>query len=262
MPAALRRSNNVLAAIDRHQQEKALVGVVLQKLKRGFRQVCPPILLPMVTRTYQGAARAVPAGKAMHHPSSQDLDIYWDPAMAQILETWGEGNVWTEIQLLMASRTGSVLDIACGTGKTMELLQRFPDLQLHGCDISDRLIDKAVERGIPRNSLRVCDATAMPYAAGAFDYAYSIGSIEHFTEEGIHSFLLESRRVAGKAAFHQNPVSRDGSDHGWIKTFQSYFNNSADWWSGHYREVYAHVDVIDSRWEDDLSIGKWFVCRN
>ena len=238
------------------------MSAMLQKFKQGFRLICPPILLPLVTMAYQGVSRPLLLRRAMHHPSSQDLDIYWDPEMAQILETWGEGNVWTEIQLLMTGRTGKVLDIACGTGKTMSLLQRFPDLELHGCDISDRLIDKAVERGIPRDRMCVCDATAMPYAEGEYDYAYSIGSIEHFTEDGIRSFLLESRRVAGKIAFHQNPVSRDGRNHGWIKTFQSYFNNNVDWWSEHYRSVYARVDIIDSRWEDDLSVGKWFICRN
>ena len=236
------------------------MGAALQKLKAGFRRVCPPIFLPLVTRSYQSAARPVRARAAMHHPAGQDLDIYWDPAMAEILETWGQGNVWTEIQLLVAGRSGKVLDIACGTGKTMSLLLKFPELELHGCDISDRLVDKAVVRGIHRDRLRICDATDMPYVKDEFDFAYSIGSIEHFTEDGIHRFLLESHRVASGVTFHQNPVSRDGKNHGWIKTFQSYFNNSVEWWVQHYEGVYANVEVIDSRWEDDISLGKWFIC--
>jgi SAM-dependent methyltransferase len=235
---------------------------MMRKLKSGFRQVCPPILLPVISRAYRGVAKgAVAATATMHHPSEQDLDIYWDPEMARILDTWGEGNVWTEIQLLLADRTGRVLDIACGTGKTMSFLTRFKDIELYGCDISDRLIDKAVERGIARDHLLVCDATQMPYDPKYFEYAYSIGSIEHFTEDGIHRFLQECRRVSGKASFHQNPVSRDGSNHGWIKTFQSYFNNSVDWWVDHYESVYPEVEVVDSRWEDDRSVGKWFICR-
>jgi len=235
---------------------------MLRKLKTGFRQVCPPILLPVVSRAYRGLASSSVATKAaMHHPSEQDLDIYWDPEMARILDTWGEGNVWTEIQLLLTSRSGKVLDIACGTGKTMTFLDRFQEIELYGCDISDRLIDKAVERGIPRANLEVCDATQMPYSDKSFAYSYSIGSIEHFTEDGIRKFLAECRRVTGEASFHQNPVSRDGTNHGWIKTFQSYFNNSVDWWLDHYKSVYPHVDVVDSRWEDDRSVGKWFVCR-
>ena len=237
------------------------MGAALKKLKRGFRQLCPPVLLPLVTKAYQSASRAVPSDGQVHHPVSQDLDIYWDPEMAQILESWGDGNVWTEIQLLMADRAGRVLDIACGTGKTMSVLKKFSELELHGCDISDRLIEMAQERGIAREYLRVCDATQLPYETGRFQHAYSIGSIEHFTEDGIHRFLLECRRVATHSTFHQNPVSRDGRDHGWIKTFQSYFNNSVDWWLVHYQGIYKHVEVIESRWEDDRSVGKWFICR-
>ena len=35
--------------------------------------------------------------------NDQNLDIYFDEEFAKILETWGEGNVWNEIQLLLAS---------------------------------------------------------------------------------------------------------------------------------------------------------------
>ena len=34
-------------------------------------------------------------------PLKQDLDVYWTDEMAQILETWGIGHVWNEIQFLM-----------------------------------------------------------------------------------------------------------------------------------------------------------------
>ena len=113
---------------------------------------------------------------------------------SKILETWGEGNVWSEIQLALAGRQGKVLDIACGTGKTMQILGVEPGLELWGCDISDRLIDRAVLRGIACDRLYVGDATELPYLDGFFDYSYSIGSIEHFTEAGIANVLKECRR--------------------------------------------------------------------
>jgi ubiquinone/menaquinone biosynthesis C-methylase UbiE len=180
--------------------------------------------------------------------------------MERILETWGEGNVWDEIQLLLAGRRGRVLDIACGTGKTMQILAAHPGLELHGCDISDRLLERAAARGLPPERLHVGDATRLLYPDDHFEYAYSIGSLEHFTEEGIGQFLAECRRVTRYISFHQHPVSRSGSDEGWIKTMQSYFNNSVDWWLPRYRVVYADVRVLPSRWEDVRSIGKWFVC--
>jgi ubiquinone/menaquinone biosynthesis C-methylase UbiE len=187
--------------------------------------------------------------------------MYWDADFAAVLETWGEGNAWNEIQLLLTARSGKVLDIACGTGRTMEILSRFPTLELFGCDISDLLISKAVERGIPQASLRVCDATQLPYRDDEFKYAFSIGSLEHFTEDGIEKFLSECHRTVSDTSFHQHPTSRSGKNEGWRTSSQSYHNNSVDWWIEKYRRAYRSVHVLDSVWEDEISLGKWFVCE-
>lgn len=205
------------------------------------------------------ADQATPKADA-HAP--QDLNIYWESKMADILETWGEGNVWNEIQHLMVARQGRALDIACGTGKTMEILSKFPMLEIHGCDISDLLITKAVARGIKRDKLKVGDATDLDYEDNFFDYAYSIGSLEHFTEDGIASFLKECKRVTKIASFHNVPVSRTNQDEGWIKRTQSYYNNSVEWWMQKYKHEYREVYIIDSAWNDSRSVGKWFVCIN
>jgi SAM-dependent methyltransferase len=195
-----------------------------------------------------------------HSAGAQSLDDYWDPKVAAGLATWGDDNVWIEIQLLLAGRCGKVLDIGCGTGKTMQILSRYRDLEVYGFDISDMLIDKAVARGLPRERLSVQDATRTGYRDGEFDFGYSIGSLEHFTEDGILAFLRECKRVVRGLAFHQIPVSADGRDHGWIRTFQSYHNNSVPWWMERFGEVYARVEPIDSVWKDANSKGKWFVC--
>jgi len=193
-------------------------------------------------------------------PEHQDLDVYWDPKMAALLETWGIGNAWNEIQLLLVNARGSVLDIACGTGKVMTLLAPYPDLEVHGFDISDFLIGKAIARGIPRERLRIADATKTDYPDDAFDYGYSIGSLEHFTEDGIVAFVAETHRIIRRASFHQIPTARNGKNTGWIKTLQSYHNNSVDWWLERFHSAYATVHVFDSAWNDKLSVGKWFAC--
>jgi hypothetical protein len=191
---------------------------------------------------------------------SQDLGLYWDPKMAAILETWGIGNAWNEIQLLLANVRGKVVDIACGTGKVMTMLAPYPALEVHGFDVSDYLIQKALDRGIPRDRLAVADATKTPYADDQFDYGYSIGSLEHFTEEGILQFVSETYRITRFASFHQIPVARSGRNEGWMKTHQSFHNNSVAWWVERYRSAYPTVHVLDSAWNDKISVGKWFVC--
>ncbi len=223
------------------------------------------LLEPQLRRMPRGAAKAF-AEKVLGRPiggdapDAQALDVYWDPKMAAILETWGLGNAWNEIQLLLVNARGSVLDIACGTGKVMTILAPYPDLEVHGFDISDFLIHKAIERGIPRERLRVSDATQTGYADDAFDYGYSIGSLEHFTDDGVVAFVRETHRITRVASFHQIPVSRSGRDEGWMKTLQSFHNNSVPWWLERFRSTYATVHVLDSAWHDKISVGKWFLC--
>lgn len=229
-------------------------------LREIIRQFCPPIVLGgMRSLLYRLMPSRSITANVSRDTGEQDLSVYWDEKMAEALETWGESNVWKEIPLLMVNCRGKILDIACGTGKTMEIISGF-HLDVHGCDISDLLISKARERGIPQDHLTVCDATRMPYENNSFDYAYSIGSLEHFTEEGITQLLEECHRTVRKTSFHMIPVSRSGKDEGWIKTQQSYYNNSVDWWLGKYQSIYKTVYVLSSTWEDQFSAGKWFIC--
>lgn len=194
-------------------------------------------------------------------PGRQDLELYWDPKMAELLEHWGDDNVWNEVQMFFSVLQGKVLDIACGTGITMMKLKQYPALELYGCDISDLLIRKGVEKGIACEKLTVCDATQMPYANHEFDYSYSIGSLEHFTDTGIHDFLKEARRVTQKASIHMLPTSKSEKNEGWMKTLQSFHNNSNSWWLEKFKNEFEQVRVIRSKWEDSISNGYWFVCR-
>jgi ubiquinone/menaquinone biosynthesis C-methylase UbiE len=234
-----------------------------EKIINIVRQFCPPILISglnvfkaLSIRELKRRYRAIRATDS----SKQDLDVYWDLEMAQHLESWGEGTVWNEIKLLLVNCKGRVLDIACGTGKTIEIVSQFPSLEVYGCDISDFLIQKAVERGIPAERLAICDATKTEYEIHHFDYGYSIGSLEHFTTEGIDRFLLECHRIVKESTFHMIPVSKSGKDEGWKKTYQSFHNNSVEWWLKKYKSVYKSVYVLDSAWQDGMSVGKWFVC--
>jgi len=228
------------------------------KIKNVLEETMPPVLF----RRLKQVKRSIwPRLALKDRGDKQKLDIYWDPAMAEALETWGEGNAWNEIQLLLLNTQGAALDIACGTGKVMSVLKSINGLEVHGCDISDFLLEKAAQRGIAKERLTCCDSTNLPYAEGLFDYAYSIGSLEHFTEEGINAFLRECRKVVVKRSFHMIPVSRSQRNEGWISPWQSYFNNSTEWWVDNCKKVFSTVTVLDSAWYDDNSIGKWLVCE-
>jgi SAM-dependent methyltransferase len=229
-------------------------------MKLIIKELCPPLALRGLKSLRSRVRGARP--QAASTGDEQDLDVYWDPNMAEILETWGEGNAWNEIPMFLYGLEGKVLDIACGTGKVMEINQRInPGLDLYGCDISDFLISKAQERGLPKDKLIVCDATNMSmYPDQSFDFAYSIGSLEHFTEEGIDALVRESARLVKHTCFHMMPIARSGRDEGWMKTLQSFHNNSPKWWVERFLKGFPKVTVFDSAWQDDISLGKWFVC--
>lgn len=234
-------------------------------MKNIVKQLTPPVLWEAFYQLKQMTSAPDSSVKDVNpentNPSSQDLDLYWDPAMADLLDNWGKDHVWNEIEMFLIGKSGKILDIACGTGITMEILSKQQGLQLYGCDISDFLIRKAVEKGIANQYLQVCDATNMKvYMDNEFDYSFSIGSLEHFTEEGILKFVSEVHRTTEGTSFHMMPVSRSGINEGWIKPLQSYHNNSVDWWIEKFRTNYANVYVINSGWKDKISAGKWFVC--
>ena len=45
-----------------------------------------------------------------------------------------------------------------------------------------------------------------------------------------------------------------------MKTLQSFHNNSVDWWLERFHTAYETVHVLDSAWNDRISVGKWFLC--
>ncbi len=230
-------------------------------IKNVLKVLTPPALWNALSRIKNRFGHhAFVKARSGTSPEHQELDVYWTPQALRSMEVWGEGNVWDEIQYLLVNLQGKVLDIACGTGKVMQLLSRFAQLEVHGFDISDLLINRALERGIARDRARVADATKMPYADNQFDYSYSIGSLEHFTERGIAQLLAECRRVTRVASFHQIPISRSGNNEGWLTTMQSFHNNSVSWWAERFGRWFPKVQVLHSRWEDPVSVGKWFVC--
>ena len=234
-------------------------------MKSFIRQLCPPFIWHALFLLKGGKTPKYTGGhlslkKFSGNPEKQDLDLYWDANYVDALDEWGKDNVWNEIQMFLPCAKGKVLDIACGNGVTIKILEKYKELQIHGFDISDLLIDKAVKKGIPKERLKVADATKTDYPTDEFDYSYSIGSLEHFTLEGIDQFLAECARYTKTASFHMIPISRIGVNEGWMKTKQSFFNNSDEWWVEKFKKHFTSVYSIASKWEDEISFGRWFVC--
>ncbi|WP_407166051.1 class I SAM-dependent methyltransferase [Bradyrhizobium sp. ORS 111] len=194
--------------------------------------------------------------------SCRNTGIFWNDEFADLLEVWAAEDAWDEILTLLEGGSGRVLDVGCGVGVAMSRLARFPRLEVYGFDLSDKLVRRAMQRGVPTNRLAVAKATSMPFADQSFAWGYTIGMLHYLTDEEIVGVLRECRRVVAGPTFHQIPVSRRSHDMGWISTFQTVQNNSLAWWKAKFLSVYAQVEIRDSTWSDDLSLGKWMICSN
>ena len=70
--------------------------------------------------------------------------------------------------------------------------------------------------------------------------------------------LLRVHFITKKYTVHMMPVSKNMN--GVDQNISNFCNNSAAWWVNKFKQKFSKVEVIDSSWEDHISIGKWFVC--
>jgi ubiquinone/menaquinone biosynthesis C-methylase UbiE len=194
--------------------------------------------------------------------TEQELDLYFDENFAKALENWADDTCWPEIEMLLRNRSGKVLDLACGTGRANDFLRTSMSLEYYGCDISEPLIKKAMERGIPQSRLCVGNAAKLEYKNAEFEYLFSIGSLEHFSIDILDDTLKECRRVCTGINFHLLPVSGSNMDEGWFASYQAYWNNSERWWVERFVKHFGKGNVwtMTSRWSDKWSRGVWFIC--
>ncbi len=228
-------------------------------MKKILKNLIPPLILYLIKKIY--FSYLIKKNSKFVEKHSQDVEIYENEITAEKLGDWGKDNVWNEIKLLIKNEEGKVLDLACGTGKNIIDLKKLnPLADFYGCDISRQLIDIAIKNGVSENRLNCIDATKIDYPNDYFDYSYSIGSLEHFTEEGIDQVIEKLYSCTKIGSYHMMPTSRSGLNEGWIKTYQTFHNNNSDWWIKKFEKKFKNVHLVNSSWGDFISVGKWFIC--
>src|SRR5215831_12160396 len=101
------------------------------------------------------------------------------------------------LELLAHEGAGSLLDVACGTGRGVKAaLDHGYDAQ--GIDLSQELLSLAErEAGIPRERLHCGDATQLPFADNSFDVVCILGALHHSVMP--QTITSEILRVARRA---------------------------------------------------------------
>ena len=99
------------------------------------------------------------------------------------------------VKQLALQRSDSVLEVGIGTGLNLPLYP--PTCQLTGIDLSQEMLDKAVERvqtlAMPNVTLKVMDATSLDFGDNEFDKAVATYTISAVPEPV--AVLREMRRV-------------------------------------------------------------------
>jgi SAM-dependent methyltransferase len=92
---------------------------------------------------------------------------------------------------------GSVLDVGCGTGRSLQWFDhRQPTMQLAGIDPSTGLLDLA-RKAVPKAALREGAGEKLPYGDGSFELVLATGIMHHVDDPA--AVISEMVRVASKA---------------------------------------------------------------
>jgi ubiquinone/menaquinone biosynthesis C-methylase UbiE len=97
-----------------------------------------------------------------------------------------------------AARPVRLLDVACGTGRTLhQLALAHPDLRFYGVDLSPAYVQLARKRlaDVPEVALAVENAEALPFADATFDIATSVYLFHELPRNARRNVVRELFRV-------------------------------------------------------------------
>jgi SAM-dependent methyltransferase len=106
----------------------------------------------------------------------------------------------------------AILDFGCGTGYTIERLQRFfPGAEFFGFDTSGESISLAESRNIPGACFTYGEKYPLPYEDNSFHAIFSNGTFHHIVQRERVSWMKELVRVLKKGGvlviFENNPLN-------------------------------------------------------
>ncbi|MEI7690528.1 MAG: methyltransferase domain-containing protein [bacterium] len=98
------------------------------------------------------------------------------------------------IENLQIRKGSKILDLGCGNGRVIEILEKF-NISYTGLDISENLI-KLAQKKYPDKNFIVSDLLKTPLSDDEFDYVLSIATLHHIpSEEQRLNAFLEINRI-------------------------------------------------------------------
>ena len=111
-------------------------------------------------------------------------------------QRYNQATLSRAVEALKLPPAGCVLDVGCGTGELMRLVQsRHPQAILVGIDVTPEMVAVAREKfqQVPRVRLCLAEAEALPFAAESFDAVVSCNMLHHV--RAVDQLFRECARV-------------------------------------------------------------------
>jgi len=95
----------------------------------------------------------------------------------------------------VADRSGSVLDVGCGTGLSGIALRDVGFANLDGCDFSPPMLERAAETGVYRRLFEADLNDGLGIEDGTYDHAVAVGvfSFAHIRPDALRSVIRAVR---------------------------------------------------------------------
>jgi ATP-dependent DNA ligase len=119
------------------------------------------------------------------------------------LDDWDESLLADNTAVAAKLADGSVLDIGCGTGRLLKLLERS-GREVHGAERNEEALAYCKRRGLDVDKVDL--EKGLPYKDGEFDNVIAVHSAEHVANLG--RLADEAMRVAAKRAIFLMPLGK------------------------------------------------------
>lgn len=143
---------------------------------------------------------------------------------------------------ICSDRSSTIIDLGCGTGLVGVQLQKAGYMTFDGTDISQGMLDQAMEKGIYRNLVKSDLTQQMPFPSDAYDAALCIGSMGAGHVDASHiPEMLKVIKPGGVLIIHTNETYYKKGSFG--ETFRSLEDKNI--WMIHRAERQNYMESLE-----------------